>query len=340
MAGEIDRRGGAEWTVAMAEQATPLAGKVALITGASRGIGRDVAVALAQAGADIVIASRSETVTDPRMPGTIFTVAAEVEARGRRALPVKLDVTKDDEIESAVERRRCSTFGRLDVLINNAAIQVPGNTATVQPRHIDLIYRVDLRAPIMCIRAALEPMEAGRRPDTLSISPSRAAVFPGPGPYGRGTGRTFEAAVLWHGQGRPGALLTQSLAKMDLQSDKIAVNVLSPEGRIRTPGNTFFENSRENPDLNFEQAVDMAKATVWICGQDPQSYTGNILFDRDVGAAERTMSPAYRREVDHARDSGRDSCARPDRFPAGAVFDLDARRSRRRRHQDRGSGFA
>ncbi len=72
-------------------EARPLAGRGALITGASRGVGRDVAVALAAAGADIVVAARSETQTDPRLPGTIHTVAKEVEAAGARALPVARD---------------------------------------------------------------------------------------------------------------------------------------------------------------------------------------------------------------------------------------------------------
>jgi citronellol/citronellal dehydrogenase len=256
----------------------PLLNKVALITGASRGIGRDVGVALARAGADIVIASRSETVTDPRMPGTIYTVAKEIEACGRRALPIKLDVTKDEEIESAVERT-LQTFDRIDILINNAAIQVPGNTLTVQPRHLDLIYRVDLRAPIMCTRAVLEPMKRSGGGHIINIS-SRAAVFPGAGPYAdEQAGRTRQPfyAMVKAGLER----YSQALA-MELQPDGIAVNVLSPDGRIRTPGNKFFENSRENPDLNFEQAIEMGKATVWICSQDPHRYTGHILFDRDL----------------------------------------------------------
>jgi len=262
----------------MPDQEAPLLDKVALITGASRGIGRDLAVAMARAGANIVIASRSEAVTDPRMPGTIYSVAEEVEACGRRALPVKVDVTKDEEIDSAVERTM-GEFGRLDILINNAAIQVPGNTSTVQPRHLDLIYRVDLRAPIMCIRAALDPMRRSGGGHILNIS-SRAAVFPGPGPYQdeqAGRARQPFYAMVKSALER----YSQALA-MELQPEGIAVNVLSPDGRIRTPGNKFFENSRENPDLNFEQAVDMGKATVWICAQNPRGYTGHILFDREV----------------------------------------------------------
>jgi len=109
----------------MAESGQALAGKVAFVTGASRGIGRDVAVALSAAGADVVIASRSEAVTDPRLPGTIYSVAKDVEQQGRRALPVKVDVTKDEEIAAAVEQTM-QTFGRIDILFNNAGVAVGG----------------------------------------------------------------------------------------------------------------------------------------------------------------------------------------------------------------------
>lgn len=262
----------------MAESNLPLSGKVAFITGASRGIGRDVAVGLAEAGADIVIASRSETVTDPRMPGTIYTVAKEVEERGRRALPVKLDVTKDEEIEEAFAKT-AQTFGRLDILMNNAAIQVPGNTRTVQPRHIDLIYRVDLRAPVMCIRAGLELMSRSSGGHIVNVS-SRAGIFPGPGPYSEE--QATRARQPFYAMVKAGLERYSQALAMELQPEGIAVNVLSPQGRIRTPGNIFFENDREHPNLDFEIAADMSKAMVWLCQQDPHHYTGHILFDQDV----------------------------------------------------------
>ena len=262
----------------MAEANRPLAGKVALITGASRGIGRDVAVALAEAGADIVVAARSETVTDPRLPGTIHTVAKEVEARGARALPVKLDVGKDEDIEAAVQKT-LDTFGRIDILMNNAAILVPGTTRSVQPRHIDLIYRINLRAPIMLIRAAIDPMAKGGGGHIINVS-SRGAVFPGPGPYSED--QVQRARGAFYGMVKAGLeRYSQGLA-MELQPDGISVNVLSPQGRIATPGSKFAANSRENPDLEFEEAVDMGKATVWLCRQDPRRFTGHILFDQEV----------------------------------------------------------
>ncbi|MGI8549570.1 MAG: SDR family NAD(P)-dependent oxidoreductase [Dehalococcoidia bacterium] len=262
----------------MRDRSRSLEGKVALVTGASRGIGRDVAIALGEAGARVVVAARSEAVTDPRLPGTIYSVAKEVEAQGAQALPVKLDVSKDEEVAAAVEKT-LQTFGRIDILINNAAILVPGTTRTVQPRHIDLMWRVDLRAPIMCIRAVLDSMARSGGGHIINVS-SRGAVFPGPGPYSeeqvQRTGGAFYAMA------KAGLERYSQALAIEVQPQGIAINVLSPNGRIATPGNKFAANSKENPDLEFEEAVDMGKATVWICQQDPRGYTGNILFDTDV----------------------------------------------------------
>jgi citronellol/citronellal dehydrogenase len=255
-----------------------LDGKVAVIVGGSRGIGRDVAVALAEAGADVVVAARTEQVTDPRLPGTIYSVAEEVQARGRRALPVKVDVTKDEELEAMVQQTM-DTFGRLDILFNNAAILVPGTIRTVQPRHLDLIWRVDLRGLLMAIRAVLGPMAQSGGGHIINVS-SRAGVFPGPGPYS--AEQRARRGGAFYGMVKAGLeRYSQSLA-MEVADENIAVNVLSPQGRIKTPGNIFAQNDKENPDLDFEEAVAMGKATVWICEQDPQQFTGNILFDEDL----------------------------------------------------------
>jgi citronellol/citronellal dehydrogenase len=255
-----------------------LDGKVAVIVGGSRGIGRDVAVALAEAGADIVVSARTETVTDPRLPGTIHTVAKEVEQRGRRALAIKADVTKDEELE-ALMQRTMETFGRLDILFNNAAILVPGTLRTVQLRHLDLMWRVDLRGLLLAQRFALDPMAKSGGGHIINVS-SRAGVFPGPGPYN--AEQRARRGGAFYGMVKAGLeRFSQSLA-MEVADENIAVNVLSPQGRIKTPGNIFAQNDKENPDLNFEEAVAMGKAAVWICEQDPQQFTGNILFDEDL----------------------------------------------------------
>src|SRR4051812_5610958 len=115
----------------------PLRGRVAIVTGASRGIGRAVALGFARAGADVVIAAKTDA-ENPKLPGTIFSVAAEVEALGQRALPVRVDVRDDEQVESMV-MRTAQTFGRIDILVNNAGALWWQSVAETPMKRYDLI---------------------------------------------------------------------------------------------------------------------------------------------------------------------------------------------------------
>jgi NAD(P)-dependent dehydrogenase (short-subunit alcohol dehydrogenase family) len=254
--------------------AMTLENRVALVTGASRGIGEYVALHLARAGAAVAIAARTEEVKDPRLPGTIHSVAAAINDAGGRAIGVKMDMREAESIAEGV-KATVEAFGRLDIIVNNAAILVPGSIESIQPRHIDLIWQVDLRGPILLMREAIPHLRAAGGGHILNVS-SRAGVFPGPGPYPPGRRGGSFYGMIKAGLER----LSQGLA-MDLQDDKIAVNVLSPQGRIRTPGNVFAENDPQHPNLDFEPADLMGKAARWICEQ-PATFTGHILFDEEL----------------------------------------------------------
>ena len=125
------------------------------------------------------------------------------------------------------------------------------------------------------MREAIPHMRKNGEGHIINVS-SRAGVFPGPGPYPEARKGGAFYGMIKAGLER----FSQGLA-MELQDDKIAVNVLSPQGRIKTPGNVFATNDPNNPDLDFEPATAMAKGTRWICEQGPE-YTGHILFDEDL----------------------------------------------------------
>ncbi|GMU40238.1 MAG: short-chain dehydrogenase [Chloroflexota bacterium] len=256
----------------------PLNGQVALVAGASRGIGADIAKYLAAAGAKVAVAARTEEVKDPRLPGTIHSVTQEIKDAGGDALAVVLNMRDPESIKSAVAKV-VDHWGRLDILVNNAAIFVPGNLETVQERHIDLSLEVNVRSYILTMKEVVPHMRKAGGGRIINIS-SVGAIPLGVGPYteeqqNRG-GDIFyggEKAMLEH--------FSQRMAAMH-QRDGISVNVLSPRGGVRTPGNRMASNSRENPDLNFEVAHDMGQACVWMCEQPASQYTGNVVYDKDL----------------------------------------------------------
>jgi citronellol/citronellal dehydrogenase len=253
-----------------------LAGRVAIVTGSSRGIGKDIALAFAAEGADIVVAARSETQPDPRLPGTIYDTAKEVEGVGRRALAIKTDVTSEEEVAAMVQRT-LDTFGRIDILVNNAAVLVPRGILDLPTRHFDLHYRVNLKGPILCIRAVLPTMLQQHQGWIINIS-SVAAQFPGPGPY---SAARPTRAVMYAATKAALERLSQALA-MEYQTQGISVNVLSPVGRVRTPGNVFGMTPPGGTPEPFEKAKAMGKAAVFIANQPPHTFTGHILFDEEV----------------------------------------------------------
>ena len=258
-----------------------LDGRVAIVAGASRGIGADVAKALARAGAKVGVAARTEEVRDKRLPGTIHSVTREIQEQGGEALAVVLNLRDPDSIKEAAQRA-VETWGRIDILVNNAAIFVPGDLETVQDRHVDLSLNVNLRGPLLMMKAVVPHMKAAGGGHIINVS-SRGALFPGPGPYDASRPRERD---LFYGAEKAALERFSQGQAIGLQDVNISVNVLSPTGGIRTPGNIWAQNDPENPDLNFETADAMGKATVWICEQPPQEYTGNIVYDTELCAEQ------------------------------------------------------
>ena len=245
---------------------TDLSGKVAYVSGGAAGIGAAIAQIFAEHGARVAIGD----VQVERGEAT----AAQIRDRGGKAIFIRHDAAEEAQWIATLERA-IGEFGGLDIVVNNAAILVPGTIESIQPRHIDLIWQVDLRGPILLMRDAIPHLRAAGGGHIINVS-SVAGVFPGPGPY-----KEPRKGGAFYGMIKAGLeRLTQGLA-MELQDDKISVNVLSPQGRIKTPGNLFAQNDPENPNLDFEPATAMARGARWICEQPP-TVTGNIWFDEDL----------------------------------------------------------
>ncbi len=265
----------------------PLAGRVAIVTGSSRGIGKDIAHVLAAAGASVVVGARSEeTRPDPRLPGTIHEVAGAIEAAGGRALALRLEMRDPESIDACVEAT-AEHFGRIDIVVNNAAAFVGNLLERIEPRHVDVMTQVNVRGPLAMVRAALPHLRAVATSEgaahVINIS-SRAARFPGPGPYAGAAGARAAAAPLYGTTKAALERLTQELA-IELEPDRIAVNALSPQGGINTPGVLFGQSDPADPRLDFETADQMAKATLWIALQPP-SFTGHIVYDEELCAEQ------------------------------------------------------
>src|SRR5262249_42141840 len=143
--------------------------RVAVITGASRGIGRALALGLARHGCDIVIAAKSTTSTE-KLPGSIYTVADEVRALGGRAEPVRVAGRDADQVEAmAAQARRA--FGRIDILINNAGALWWQPLLETPPKRFDLVMAVNARAAFLAARAVLPTMIERRWGHIINMSP-------------------------------------------------------------------------------------------------------------------------------------------------------------------------
>src|SRR5262249_1363623 len=157
---------------------TTLNGRVAIITGASRGIGRAIALGLARAGCAVVIAAKSTESSD-KLPGSIFTVTEEVERAGGQALPVAVDVRDEAQIEAVVGKagERC---GGIDILVNNAGALFWKPLLETPAKRFDLVMGVNARAAFMCSRAVLPAMIERRFGHIINMSPPLdLAMVPG-----------------------------------------------------------------------------------------------------------------------------------------------------------------
>ncbi|HEX3768917.1 MAG TPA: SDR family oxidoreductase [Puia sp.] len=143
--------------------------RTVLITGATRGIGKAIAMKLAASGANIVIAAKS-TSEDPRLGGTIYSAAAEIEAAGGKALAVYCDI-RDEKLIEDVMVKTAERFGGLDVLINNASAISISDTENTEPKRFDLMFDINVRGTFMMTKYAVPLLKKSTNPHILTLSP-------------------------------------------------------------------------------------------------------------------------------------------------------------------------
>jgi citronellol/citronellal dehydrogenase len=239
--------------------------KTVLITGASRGIGRAIALRCARDGANVAIAAKTAE-PHPKLQGTIHSVAAEVEAAGGRALPLHLDIRDESAVEAAV-RQTAETFGGIDALVNNAsAISLTGTLSTPMKR-FDLMQTVNTRGTYLCSQACLPYLVRAENAQILTLSPP-LNLDP----------KWFAPHVAYTIAKYGMSLCTLGMAR-EFAAHGVAVNSLWPRTTIATAAvEVFFPESIQasrKPQI-------MADAAHAILTSDSRSTTGNFFIDEDV----------------------------------------------------------
>jgi citronellol/citronellal dehydrogenase len=245
--------------------------KTLFITGGSRGIGLAIALRAARDGANIAIAAKTET-PHPKLPGTIHTAAAEIEAAGGRALPLAVDVRDETAVKSAIDRT-AATFGGLDIVVNNASAISLSPVEQTDMRRFDLMYQINTRGTFMVSKFAIAHLARAANPHILMLSPPldlREKWFAPHTAY----------SIAKYGM----SLVVLGLAG-ELRAKGIAVNALWPRTTIATAairnllgGEAMIACSR-TPEI-------IADAVHLIVQKPARNFTGNFLIDDSFLAGE------------------------------------------------------
>ena len=256
----------------------PLNGKVAIVTGSSRGIGKAIALGLAEKGARVVVAARSET-ERPGLPGTIHATVAEIERLGGTGLAVRCNLREEEDIRALV-RKTLDAFGRVDVLVNNAGVGNYSPFLETTVKQWDLVMDIDLRAPFICCQAVATAMVGqGGGGSIINVSSHGADHV-----FSSTIGADPEAGIVVVGQSYGTAKaglerFTWGLS-VELGRHNIAVNALKPLRPVLTEG---FQARRGDADSSTWVTPEaMVKAAIFLAQQDAGGLSGAIVTDEEI----------------------------------------------------------
>jgi citronellol/citronellal dehydrogenase len=253
-----------------------LKGKVAIVTGASRGVGRAVAIALAAKGASVACAARATDSSPLKLPGTVDETVREVERHGVRGLAVPTNLAAEEDVERMV-RDTVERLGRIDVLINNAAITFPGDLELPMKRW-DLIMNVNLRAVVRATQLVIPEMSKRGGGVIVNVS-SAAALHPFPG-------------LMVYGMSKAAMERFTVDAARQLRPRRIAVNTFRIDVPVASEG--FVANLPDVDHDDWEPTAVAAEGIVWMLEQ-PVDYTGHNVGMQELRARHGIMKSMAKR---------------------------------------------
>ncbi len=243
-----------------------LKNKTIFITGASRGIGREIALKCARDGANIVIAAKTAE-KHPKLEGTIYTVADEIIAAGGQVLPIIVDV-RDEAMVAAAVTQAVTTFGGIDILINNASAINLSSTLEMPTKKLDLIFSVNMRATFMCSKLCIPHLKKSTNPHILNLSPP-LCMKP----------KWFKKHVAYTISKYGMSMCTLGMAE-EFKNDGIAVNSLWPKTIIATAA--IANNISKIIYHMSRKPTIVADAAYQIITSNSKEVTGNFFIDEFV----------------------------------------------------------
>ena len=259
-----------------------LKGRTLFVTGASRGIGLAIALRAARDGANVTIAAKTEE-PHPKLPGTIYSAAREIEAAGGKALPLPVDIRNDAQVADAVART-VKTFGGIDILINNASAISLTNTPETDMKRFDLMHQINTRGTYLCSKLCIPHLARSENPHILMLSPPLNI-----------TEQWFAPHVAYSLAKYGMSLCVLGLAG-ELRQQGIAVNALWPRTVIGTAALQVAMSGREAGERRRVRRPEiMADAAHAILTKPSREFTGRFCVDDEIlRAAGATDFAQYR----------------------------------------------
>jgi len=263
-----------------------LDGKVAIVTGASRGIGAEIARRFGAAGAAVAVAARTTGTGTSPLPGTIGETAEQIRAAGGTAVAIRADLSKPEDREQLVSEAS-RQLGQPDILVSNAAVTYFTRVTDFTARRYQLMFDVQVEAPFHLAQLVVPGMREKGRGWILNIS-SIAARHPAMPP----TGWASRGGTVY-GMCKAALERFSTGLAAELYDDDIAVNALSPSRVVPTPGTLFHHLTSEDDPDNEPPAV-MAEAALQLCSGEPKTLTGRIAYSQELLAELGISAPARR----------------------------------------------